>query len=455
MVAACAAAAVGQTLSGTRLAGMKVFLVTFGSRGDVHPMLGLGRALQARGHEAVMLTNPVFRHEAARAGLGFVPVGTEDDYRQTLAHPKLWHPVDGLGVMWRYLLRPALRPTYEVLHDLCQSASASNEAKRPLVLASPMAMGARVAQEKWGIRLVTTYTAATMLRSIEDPLTMAQWRVPKAVPHWVRRGLWTLLDRAKLDPLVKPALASLRGELNLPLLGASNGSGAAVFDQWVHSPLGGLTLFPPWFAPMPKDWPVQVKQGMFALYDDIDDESSATLNTVDADLLRFLDAGPAPVVFMPGSAQQGAEGVFRSAIEACQRLGIRGILLGHLGALATEKLPDFVWAAAYHPFAPLLPRARAIVHHGGVGTCAQALRAGLAQLVWPQAYDQFDNAMRLEQLGVGLRLQGNLVSAHHLADRLSKLLGCASIHQACQHWAGELSSGPDLDEACDWLEQLA
>ncbi|MGH8035877.1 MAG: glycosyltransferase, partial [Lysobacterales bacterium] len=246
---------------------MKILLVTFGSRGDVHPMLGLGRALQARGHEAVLLTNPVFREEAVRAGLGFVPVGTEEDYRQTLAHPKLWHPVDGLGVMWRYLLRPALRPTYEALHRLGQSLNSvnnGNSIKGPLVVASPMAMGARVAQEKLGIQLVTAYTAATMLRSVQDPLTIAQRRVPKAVPRWVRRSVWRLLDRTKLDPLVKPALESLRGEMGLPPL---NG---AVFEQWVHSPLGGLTLFPPWFAPAPSDWPAQVRQGTFPLYDDTD-----------------------------------------------------------------------------------------------------------------------------------------------------------------------------------------
>lgn len=409
-------------------------------------MLGLGRALQTRGHQAFLLTNPAFRDEVARAGLDFVPVGTADDYHQTLAHPKLWHPIDGLGVMWRYLLRPALKPTYEALRDLCQSAHHSNEAKSPLVLASPMAMGARVAQEKWGIRLVTTYTAATMLRSVEDPLTMANWRVPKSVPRWVRRGLWTLLDRAKLDPLISPALRTLRGELGLqPLSGA-------VFDQWVHSPLGGLTLFPSGFAPTPSDWPFQIKRGTFPLYDD------AEQGAMDAGLSRFLEAGSPPVVFMPGSAQQGSEQFFRSAIVACQRLGLRGVLLGHLGSLATERLPDFMWAASYHPFGPLLPKAKAIVHHGGVGTCAQALRAGVAQLVWPQAYDQFDNAIRLELLGVGLSLKRSPVVAHELSQQLGKLLSSVGVKTACRHWAAEIAtmpfSGSGMNDVCDWLEQL-
>ena len=438
---------------------MKVLLVTIGSRGDVHPMLALGRALQQRGHEATLLSNPVFRDEAMRAGLGFVPVGSEEDYELTLAHPKLWHPVDGLGVMWRYLLRPALRPTYQALTRLCQPEGAPGTLRQDLlVLASPMAMGARVAQEKWGVRLVTIYTAATMLRSSKDPLTIAQWRVPQWVPPWLRKAVWKLLDSAKLDPLVKPALESLRGELGLPPLGHSTGlkgARSSVFNQWVHSPLGGLTLFPDWFAPTPSDWPANVKRGTFAIYDDVDDSSAAILTIADADLLRFLDAGAAPVVFMPGSAQQGAESFFQAAIDACQRLGIRGVLLGHLGGLGAHQLPDTVWAGRYQPFAPLLSRAKAIVHHGGAGTCAQALRAGIAQLVWPQAYDQFDNAMRLESLGVALRFEGNPVSAIVLSARLGKLLSCASIQQACDRWKAEFSLRSSLDEACAWLEQAA
>ena len=423
---------------------MKIILVTVGSRGDVHPMLGLGQALRARGHEVVLCTNPVFRTEAAQAGLGFVPVGTEDDYRQTLAHPKLWHPIDGLGVMWRYLLRPALRPTFEALRQ----AAEGTPGKGLLVLASPLAMGARVAQEKLGMRLVTTYTAATMLRSVQDPLTVAQWRIPGYVPHWARQGIWKLLDRARLDPLVKPALESLRAELGLP------GLRGPVFGPWLHSPLAGLTLFPPWFAATPSDWPPQVQRGTFPLYDEPGAAAPDASLAGAAGLHQFLDAGPAPVVFMPGSAQQGTEDFFRSALAACQQLGIRGVLLGHAAGLGNEPLPESVWAAPYFPFAPLLPRARAIVHHGGIGTCAQALRAGLAQLVWPQAYDQFDNALRLEQLGVGLRLRSNPLAPSEMVAQLQALLASPSVQRASKQRAADMASASSLDPSCAWLEAL-
>jgi hypothetical protein len=121
-------------------------------------MLALGQALQRRGHEVVLLSLPVFEAQALAAGLRFVPVGRTEDYEQTLAHPKLWHAVDGLGVMWRYLLRPVMQPAYEALTRLVHEGVDA-------LVAPPFVLAARVASERWGTPLLSVYTAATMLRS--------------------------------------------------------------------------------------------------------------------------------------------------------------------------------------------------------------------------------------------------------------------------------------------------
>ena len=97
---------------------------------------------------------------------------------------------------------------------------------------------------------------------------------------------------------------------------------------------------------------------------------------------------------------------------------------------------------------PPLPRSV-----GGVGTSAQALRAGIPQLVWPQAYDQFDNAMHLERLGVGRRLLSHPVDTAELVSQLRVLDTEPSVRQACQRWSRELS-GSSLAPACAWLEAL-
>jgi rhamnosyltransferase subunit B len=402
----------GQTMTDTQL---RLALVTMGSLGDVHPMLGLGRAMVARGHHVTLMTNPVFEDLAREQGLAFQPVGTAEQQVQTLKHPKLWHPVDGLGVMWRYLLRPALLPTLGVLDTWRAQASVG---ERLLVVANPVAFGARLANEAWDLPLVSTYTAATMLRTCTSPMTLAHWRLPPGVPQWVPRLAWAALDRLKLQPLVLPVLNGLRRELGLPALAVS------VFGQWMHATLGGLTLFPEWFAPVAPDWPVQVRQGDFPLFDD-----AAQL---DAGLQAFLDAGEPPVVVMPGTGQMHGAALFRAAAQALPALGLRGVLLGPVPAEVSAQVSGgSVWCAAHQSFAKLLPQAKALVHHAGVGSSAQALRAGIPQLLWPQAYDQFDNAWRLEKLGVAARLPVGTPTADGLRSGLARLL--ASDARTCSN----------------------
>jgi rhamnosyltransferase subunit B len=419
-----------------------IALVTFGSAGDVHPMLAIGHRLRQRGHRVVLLTNPAFADDAARVGLEFRPVGSADDLRQTVAHPKLWHSVDGFGVMWRYLLRPALEPSYQALAALAQ------EGVR-LVVASPVAMGARVAQEKLGLRLVSAYTAATMLRTLRDPMTIAQWRVPAWLPASLRRLAWAQLDRHKLQPLVLPALEQLRGRLGLAPLKQS------VFGEWMHSPDEGVALFPAWFAAAPADWPPQVQQAGFPLYDDETDAAEANGESVPlpAPLAEFLARGSPPVVFMPGTAAHSNAAFYQAALAACHRSGQRGVLLGPVPDALAASLPATVHAQPYASFAQLLPVACALVHHGGIGSCAQALRAGIPQVMVPQAYDQFDNAMRVERLGVGQAVQRAHLS--RMGDALAGLMANPQVAAACAKAAVRLRSDDARAVVASVVERLA
>jgi rhamnosyltransferase subunit B len=436
VVAAVAAAFHRAAMTSTVAASpVRVCLVALGSAGDVHPMLALGQGLQARGHAVTLLANPAWAELTKGAGIEFEAVGDPADYRATVEHPKLWHPVDGFGVMWRYLLRPALAPTYQRLAAIAQRG-------RCVVIASPVAMGARIAQEKLGLPLITAYTAATMLRTVHDPMTLAHWRVRPWVPRAVRRAAWALLDRYKLEPLVRPALDALRSELGLPALHEP------VFGRWMHSPQAGVTLFPSWFAAAAPDWPAQVVEGGFTLYE-------GDARSVPPELEAFIDQGPAPVVFMPGTAAQAAAPFFRAAVQACAATGQRGLLLGAVPQDLKHQLPPTLLAGDYAPFAWLLPRARALVHHGGIGSSAQALRAGVPQLVVPQAYDQFDNAMRLERLGVGLTVAADAAGLQGMGRALARLLADPKFAYACMECAPLARPEPVQAAVATLVERLS
>jgi UDP:flavonoid glycosyltransferase YjiC (YdhE family) len=222
-----------------------------------------------------------------------------------------------------------------------------------------------------------------------------------------------------------------------------------VFREWIHSPQRVIGLFPDWFGPPQVDWPPALRLTGFPLFDDPDDGWQVP----DA-LRRFLDAGEPPILFTPGSANQKAAAFFRAALDACARLGRRALLLtryaGHLPALPRT--------AHHEPFVPLglvLPRCAALVSHGGIGTLAQGLAAGVPQLLMPMGFDQPDNATRVERLGAGKWLASSEFDGDHVAATLGPLLSDPSVAAECRRWCAEIRRQRALDATCDLLEQLA
>jgi len=142
---------------------------------------------------------------------------------------------------------------------------------------------------------------------------------------------------------------------------------------------------------------------------------------LDGDLERFLDDGEPPIVVTLGSAAVNTGGdLFALAAGACARLGRRAVLLvGYGNDPPALPSPDIV-AALWAPHSRLFPRALVNVCHGGIGSTAQALRAGRPLLVIPHAYDQFNNAVRVAELGGGRMLARHRLTEARLAEELDR-----------------------------------
>ncbi len=391
-------------------------LASVGSLGDVHPFLAIGQALRARGHAVTLICNDALGPAAAAAGLQHAPLGPGVSLEAAMASPNLWHPIKGLGVFWKHMLAPAIGPTFRHIERLAAAGPC-------VVVAPPPMFGARFAREAFGVPLLSAYTAPTVLRSQRAPLTMAHWRLPRGTPQTLVRLAWQALDRYKLHPMAERTLQQHAAALGC----APPPSGRSLFGDWMHSPDGGLTLFPEWFAPARPGWPPGLQFGGFPLY------RGDAGQPLPAAVEQFLQAGPAPVVFMPGTAMRHAQGFFRAAVDATERLGLRALLLTPDAAQLPAPLPGHTLHADYLPFAQLLPRAAALVHHGGIGSCAQALQAGRPQLIMPMAHDQFDNAQRVAALGLGLELRPQHFDAPRLARALQRLLAIpAPVLQQCR-----------------------
>ncbi len=107
-----------------------------------------------------------------------------------------------------------------------------------------------------------------------------------------------------------------------------------------------------------------------------------------------------------------------------------------------SALPPEIRHVAYVPFSQVLPRCKALVHHGGIGTVAQGLAAGVPQLVMAMSHDQPDNGYRLTRLGVGAYVYPKAFTAGRVADALARLTSSPEV-------ASGVSRVPSADRGAD------
>jgi rhamnosyltransferase subunit B len=222
-----------------------------------------------------------------------------------------------------------------------------------------------------------------------------------------------------------------------------------VFSQWLHSASMVLGLFPDWFGPPQPDWPANTRLTGFPLWDAQEDAA------LSRDVQEFLAAGSAPIAFSPGSANREAHQFFEAAVEACERIGRRGILLTKYAEQLPAKMPPTVRHFGFVPLSRLLPHTAALVHHGGIGTCAQGLAAGVPHLVRPMAFDQFDNSRRLIGLGVAEEISVKAFRGPAIAAALERLTTSADVATKCRALAERCDGAAALTAACVELERLA
>ena len=419
---------------------LDVLLPTLGSAGDIYPVLALGRALRARGHRAIVVANDHYRDLTVAMGLDFVALGTEAAFSHLLDHPDMWHPRRSFPLLAREGLAPLLRPLYDFI--------AAADPMRTVVAASCLTVGARVAQEKLGVPMATVLLQPSMLRSAYQSPVLAGIRLPDWLsPAWKRR-YYRIVDRLFVDPVVVPAIEPQRRELHLPPVRGH-------FDRWILSETRTVGLFPDWFAPPQPDWPPQVRLAGFVRFDPSEVAPTAEQSAALLDMEDFLAAGAAPLVFTPGSAMKQGHQFFAAAVDAAGRMGRRAILLSRFPEQLPDRLPSEVRHFSYLPLRLLLPRAAALIYHGGIGTMAQALAAGIPQLVMPLAFDQFDNAWRLERLGVARSLSVSRFRGPEVARVLGALLASGEVAAQCRELAGRMDNASSLAAACGWIESLA
>ena len=411
---------------------MRVLLAPMGSHGDVHPMIGIGRAMQARGHDITLLAAAPFQPLAVANRFDFAEIGTHDDYQQTIDDPGLWDPDRSLQTVFN---AERMRRFLPLLLSEVQQRYVPGDT---VLVAGSLALNARVAHDKLGIPLATVHLQPIAMYSVVDPPLYPKLRIRPWWPHWFRRATYWYADRYMLDPLLEP-VNEYRVEIGLPRI-------KRLWGSWRHSPQLVLGLFPDWFANAP-DWPTAFRQTGFIPYDQSENTQ------LPAPVQAFLDAGDPPIVFSFGSAMRHGRPYFAAGAEACRLLGKRGLILAKGGDQIPTNLPPGVVAFDYAPFSQVFPRSLTVVHHGGIGTTAQALTAGIPQLIMPLAFDQPDNAQRLERLGVAKSLSPKAFTPEAVAKRIADITTSDTVRCACEAIREKMHIDP-IPETCRLIEAL-
>lgn len=411
---------------------MRILIISIGSLGDVLPLMALGAQLQARGHEVRFYGNAYFRHHADDLALHFTATSPACEYQAFLDSPVATDPKQGMAAVAKGVLK-WVASSYQIMR-------ANVLPGETIVIGSTFALVPRLLQERDQVPAAVVHLSPSVLRSEFcaprfSPLGhMQRW------PRFVKRYLWRTLDRVFMDPLYTVPFNAIRAELGLAPVNR-------MFHSWLHDADLTLCMVPDWFSPRQPDWPARVGMTGFPLCD------HGKFAALAPALAQFLDAGAAPVVFTAGTANAISDAFFSVSVRACQLAGLRAVLVtAHRKQLPAE-LPDGVIHVAYAPFETLLPRAAAFVHHGGIGSLSQAMRAGVRQLIQPMAFDQFDNASRAVQLGVARELLLRHYQPERVAKELKALLGDALVEAQCKRYAAMLTASRGIDQTCDMLLQ--
>ncbi len=416
---------------------LNVLLVTVGSAGDVHPFIALGLALRARGHRATILTNPFFQPLIEQQGLGFVPLGTTADFESALDDPNLWHPRKGFKVVAQRMMVPAIPEIYRAIERHADSDT--------VVAASGISFGARVAQEKLGLPTATIHLQPAIIRSLVDQGMLGYLRISASQPMWFKRALFRVIDWAAVDHHLRGPLNEFRATLGLAPV-------ERVLHRWIHSPQCVIGFFPEWFAAPQSDWPPHTHLVGFPLWDG--GGGGPARVPVPQEAQDFLESGAPPIIFTPGSAAATMQRFFSTSVETARRLGARAMLITNFAGQLPRDLPTGVRAFGYVPFSEALPRAALLVYHGGIGTLAQTIKAGIPHLVVPCAHDQFDNGWRIEQLGLGHSIPQTRYQAPRAVDAIRAILTDGPMRARARQYAAKVDSVSALMRACVLIEGL-
>lgn len=407
-----------------------VVIIAAGSRGDVQPCLALGGGLAGQGHAVRVIASPRYQELIAEAGLDFHALS--HDPAEIVASPE----GQGLLAAGRNpvgFIRGFQRILGPLLARMLTEVQAGVEGADLVLAPSFSFLGLHLSQYLDVPHAVVHFQPSQPTGAFPHPLAPGA----RFLGRLGNRCSFEAVDLASWTVSRRTVNAWRRENLGLPPMRP-----LAPFPEVRRAPV--LCAFSSAVVPRPADWGPNVHLTGFWFH-----EQSRW--TPPQRLLDFLDAGPPPVYVGFGSMRASdPEATDRAVRVALRRAGLRGVLAGDP---ATSDDDTFVAEGIPHHW--LFPKMRAVVHHGGAGTTATALRAGVPSLICPFFGDQPYWAQRVHALGAGPKpLPARRITVEALTGRLRAVTAERGHTEAARRLSVALNAEDGVAHACRALNRM-
>lgn len=417
---------------------MKITMIAFGTRGDVQPAIALGKALKAEGHRVRILAGANFkdwieRHglEAFASKLDIQSVMESDAGRDWVE--KSGNPLAQMRVIKKLTDQTGWQSMTEAW-TACRDAEVIFSSFTSDIFALSIAekLGAlHISMPLQPALFPTRIGAATMNAPLPSRKSIVNYifgRLFLEPANWWLAG--KMVNRFRREVL------SLQPQTRAQYLAAKRR-------------LFTLQAYSRHIAPHAEDWPSTIRTTGFWFLEEQNDWEPPR------DLTEFLDAGEPPVCIGFGSMiGRSLEQTTRIVIDAVRESGRRAVLLSGWAGIGAAELGRRIYRLEAAPHEWLYPRVAAAVHHGGAGSTAASLRAGVPTVIIPHFGDQPFWGQRVYALGAGPKP----ISRHKLtAPRLAAAIGAATTNHNLKRRAEDLSAKIraeyGIEQAVEMIEQ--
>lgn len=381
-----------------------IVLSSLGSRGDCHPLLALALRLRDHGHRVRFAVPASFADETRTAGFETITLAG-DLYAAMAPVEQALYGGGSTFAQFRLIIEhdvlPHLAARVAQLKGACADAD--------LLVASGQHIPAAIVADLTGIAWASVLFSPLSVPSAHIEPIPHQLPIPAGLQRHLTRLSW-MAGAALLSSVADEPVNAYRATLGLSprreqlLLGACS-------DRLV-----ALAASPALVAP-PPDWPPHVQMTGFCFWD-------APANWSDPALDAFCDTDQPLVAISAGSMAPSVPTAFRAfyrdSVAAARVAGARALVIG--AAPDPDLIGDDVFVTPYAPFSVVYPRCQVVINHGGIGSIAQALRAGVPLLMVPWGLDQAYNANVVARQGAGRVITARSYAARRATDALVELL---------------------------------